>query len=130
MNDELEELSLLVWLSRGSKKTLIKLMCEYTGCEAETYTDNQIIKLFEHTLIDISRKYHIRSLLYEYFSNRHNRKDFTLFCPSKYTETDVEIDSLGTTIFSIMPSIFDEKDLARIKQLTKDYIAKIDHKEE
>ena len=130
MFKEVEELSLLVWLSRGSKKTLIKLMCEYTGCEPEVYTDDQVISLFEHALIDISRKYHIKSLLYEYFSNRHNRSDFTLFYPNKYTEVDVEIDSLGTTIFSIMPSVFDEKDFARIKQLTNNYLAKIDHKEE
>lgn len=130
MNDEIEELSLLVWLSRGSKKTLIKLMREYTGCETETYTDNQIINLFEHALIDISRKYHIKSLLYEYFHNRHDRSDWASFYPSKLTETEIELDSLGTTIFSIMPGVFDEKDFARIKQLANDYLAEIGHEEE
>ena len=130
MNDEIEELSLLVWLSHGSKKTLIKLMCEYTGSEAETYTDNQIINLFEHALIDISRKYHIKSLLYEYFYNRHDRSDWAFFYPGRLTEAEIELDSLGTTIFSIMPSVFDEKDFARIKQLANDYLAKTGHEEE
>lgn len=118
----MEELSLLVWLSRGSKKTLIKLMCKYTGLEPEVYTNNEIISLYEHALIDISRKYHLKSLLFEYFGARRNWKNYAFFYPKKYTEVDAEIDALGSAIFSIMPKVFDEEDWNTIEELKKEYL--------
>ena len=122
----MEELSLLVWLSRGSKKTLIKLMCEYTGCEPDVYTDNQVISLFEHALVDISRKYHLKSLLYEYFSARRIEMDLVFFYPTKYTKMGAEINALGSAMFSIMPTIFDEEDLNTIERLRKEYLEKVE----
>lgn len=121
MND-MNELSLLVWLSGGNKKTLIKLMCEYTGCESDVYTDTQIISLFEQALIDISKKYHLKNLLFEYFSSRRAWKNYAFFYPKKYTELDAEIDALGTVIFSIQLKVFDEQDLNTIKELKKEYL--------
>ena len=118
----MEELSLLVWLSRGSKDKLIKLMCKYTGCEPEVYTNTEIISLFERALVDISRKYHIKSLLYEYFYARHNWKNYAFFYPKKYTEVDAEIDALGSAIFSIQTKVFNEEDLNKIKELKKEYL--------
>ena len=118
----MEELSLLVWLSRGNKKKLIELMCKYTDCEPEVYTNNEVIRLLEQALINISRKYHLKSLLYEYFSARHRWKDYAFFYPKKYTETDAEIDALGAAIFSIMPKSFDEEDLLKIRELKKEYL--------
>ncbi len=122
MFKEIDELSLLTWLSRGNKDKLIELMCKYTGCEPDVYTNNEIISLFERALIDISRKYHIKHLLFEYFSSRHNWKTYALFYSNKYTEVDAEIDALGTALFSIYPKVFDEEDLNRIKELKKEYL--------
>ena len=130
MFHEVDELSLLVWLSRGNKKTLIKLMCEYTGCKPEVYTNSEIIHLFELALSDISRKYHIKILVYEYFHARSNWKAYTFFYPKNYTEADAEIDALGSAIFSIKPKVFDEKDSNTIKELKKDYLDKMDTKED
>lgn len=125
----MEELSLLVWLSRGSKDKLIKLMCKYTGCEPEVYTNEQVIRLFEQALIDISRKYHIKNLLFEYFHTRHTWKIYASIHPKNYTEVDAEIDALGSAIFLIRPKVFDEEDSSVIKQLTNEYLDKIDTKE-
>lgn len=126
----MEELSLLVWLSRGNKNKLIELMCKYSGCDKEVYTDDQVIDLFEHALIDISRKYHLKSLLYEYFSARHTWKTYAFFYPNKYTEVEGEISALGSAIFSIVPKVFDEEDLNTIKELRKEYLEdKQDEKE-
>lgn len=118
----MEELSLLVWLSRGNKKKLIELMCKYTGCEPEVYSDAHIIGLFKTALIDISRKYHIKSLLHEYFSAKHLWENHALFYPQKYTNIDAEIDALGSTILSIKPKTFDEEDSIKIKELKKEYL--------
>lgn len=121
MND-MSELSLLVWLSGGNKKTLIELMCKYTDCEPEVYTNATIISLFEQALIDISRKYHLKNLLFEYFSSRRAWKNYAFFYPNKYTEVDAEIDALGTALFSIRLKVFDEQDLNTIKKLKKEYL--------
>lgn len=118
----MEELSLLVWLSRGSKNKLIELMCKYTGCEPEVYTNDQVIRLFEQALIDITRKYYIKGLLNEYFSARREWKTYAFFYPNKYTELDAEIDALGTALFSIQPRGFDQEDLNTIKELKKEYM--------
>ena len=75
----MEELSLLVWLGCSNKKKLIELLCKYTGCEPEVYTDSQLIRLLEDTLIDISRKYHLKNMLYIYFAVRRVEKDLIFF---------------------------------------------------
>ena len=119
---ELQELSLLTWLSRGNKDKLIELMCKYTGCEPDVYTNDEIISLFERALIDISRKYYIKGLLNEYFTARHEWKTYASIYPNKYTEIDAEIDALGTALFSVYPKVFDEEDKLRIEELRKEYM--------
>ena len=122
MFKEIDELSLLVWLSRGSKNKLIELMCKYTGCEPDVYTNDEIISLFERALIDISRKYYIKGLLNEYFTARREWKTYASIYPNKYTEIDAEIDALGTALFSVYPKVFDEEDKLRIEELRKEYV--------
>ena len=116
----MEELSLLVWLSRGSKETLIKLMCEYTGCDKEVYNDKQVIRLMENAIIDISRKYHIKGLVYSYFEAKNRWQDYAFFFPKKYTYS--EIDALSSVIFSITKNVFDEEDWNTIERLRKEYL--------
>jgi len=118
----MEELSLLVWLGCCNKKKLIKLLCKYTGCEPEVYTGSQLIRLLEDTLIDISRKYHLKNVLYEYFYARRVEKVSILFNPKKGNETTVEINALISAIFSIRPKVFDVEDLDKIKELKKEYL--------
>ena len=119
---ELQELSLLTWLSRGNKDNLIELMCKYTGCEPDVYTNDEIISLFERALIDISRKYYIKGLLNEYFTARREWKTYASIYPNKYTEIDAEIDALGTALFSVYPKVFDQEDKLRIEELRKEYM--------
>ena len=118
----MDELSLLVWLSRGNKNKLIELMCKYSGCDKEVYTDIQVIGLFGQALIDLSRKYHLKNLLYEYFSAKHTWEECAFFHPNKYTENDIEINALGSTLLSIRPKIFDEEDYNTIEKLKKEYL--------
>lgn len=120
----MDELSLLVWLSRGNKNRLIELMCEYTGCEPEVYTDSQLIRLLEDTLVDISRKYHIKNIWYIYFDIRRVQKDSIFFNPKSGNETTAEINALGAAIASIVPKVFDEEDLKKIEELKKEYLKK------
>lgn len=118
----MEELSLLVWLSRGNKKKLIELMCKYTGCRPDIYSDDQVIRLLEDTLVDISRKYHIKNIWYIYFATRRVQKDLIFFYPKRGNETTAEINALGAAIASITPKVFDEEDLNKVKELKKEYL--------
>lgn len=116
----MEELSLLVWLSRGSKKKLIELMCKYTGCESEVYTDEVIVRLMENAITDISRKYHIKDLMFNYFDTKRRWQDYASFFPNKYTYS--EIDVVSAVILSITSKNFDEEDMNKIEELKKEYL--------
>ena len=115
----MDKLSLLVWLSRGSKDKLIELMCNYSGCDREVYTDRQLIRLMENAIFDISRKYHIKGLMYSYFEAKNRWQDYALLFPNKYTYS--EIDTLASVILSITKSTFDEEDWNTIEELKKYY---------
>lgn len=116
----MEELSLLVWLSRGSRNKLIELMCKYTDCEPEVYTDEVVIRLMENAITDISREYYIKNLMFEYFDAKKRWQDYASFFPDKYTYS--EIDVVGSVILSITPKIFDEEDLHTLSKLKKEYL--------
>lgn len=120
MFKEIDELSLLIWLSRGSKDKLIELMCRYTGCEPEVYTDKKLVQLMERAIIDISRKYHIKNLMFEYFDAKNRWQDYAFLFPNKYTYS--EIDVVSSVILSIIPKYFDEEDNAKIEELKKEYM--------
>ena len=116
----MDELSLLVWLSRGSKEKLIELLCKYTGCKAEVYTDAELINILENAIADISRKYHIKGLMYSYFSAKNRWKDCATLFPKKYTYS--ELDPLSAVILSITKKVFDEEDWNTIETLKKEYL--------
>lgn len=117
---EIQELSLLVWLSRGSKKKLIELMCEYSGCKEEDYSDKELRTLMQHCIQDITQKYHILGLWWEYFNAQNRWQDYAEMFPNKYTYS--ELDALSAVILSIKPSVFDEEDKVRIEELRKKYV--------
>ena len=116
----MQELSLLTWLSRGSKYKLIELMCKYTGCEPEVYTDKKLVQLMERAIVDISRKYHIPNLMYEYIDAKNRCQDYAFLFPGKYTYS--EIDVVSSAILSITTKYFDEEDLNTIERLKKEYM--------
>ena len=120
MFKEIDELSLLVWLSRGSKDKLIELMCRYTGCEPEVYTDRKLVDLMERAIIDISRRYHIKNLMYEYIDAKNRWQNYAFLFPNKYTYN--EIDVVSSAILSITLKNFDEEDKVRIEELKKEYM--------
>lgn len=116
----MQELSLLVWLSRGSKNKLIELMCKYTGNEPERYTDKKLVELMERAIVDISRKYHIPNLMYEYIDAKNRWQDYAFLFPNKYTYS--EIDVVSAAILAITTKYFDEEDLNTIEKLKKEYM--------
>ena len=116
----MDELSLLVWLSRGNKDKLIELLCKYTGCEPEVYTDAELISILENAIADISRKYHIKGLMYSYFSAKNRWRDCATLFPKKYTYS--EFDPLSAVILSVTKNVFDEEDRNTLESLKKEYV--------
>lgn len=115
---EIEELSLLVYASRGNRKDLIKGMCKYTGCKEEDYTEYELVSLLQKTIQDISRKYHIKDLFYNYCDVRNREINYCEMYNNKYLESK----TLLSTLFLIMPDTFDKEDITKIKALRKEYI--------
>ena len=75
---------------------------------------------YENALVDISRKYHIKGLMYSYFSAKNRWKDCASMFPKKYTYS--ELDPLSATLLSITKKVFDEEDLNTIENLKKEYL--------
>ena len=116
----MDELSLLVWLSRGGKEPLISLMSKYTGSKEEVYTDDELISILENAIADISSKYHIKGIMREYFNAKKRWQNFASWFPKKYTYS--EMDTLSSVILSIRRTIFDEEDQNTIERLRKEYL--------
>ena len=112
------ELSLLVYAARGSKKDLIKGMCNYTGCNESDYTEYELVKLLQHTIQEISRKYHIKNLFYNYCNMRNMEMSYCQLYDKQYKESDV----LLGTLLDIKPDVFEEDEYKQIKELRKEYI--------
>lgn len=115
---EIGELSLLVYASRGSRKDLIKLICNYTRCKEEDYTEYELVRLLQKAIQDISRKYHIKDLFYNYCDKRNSE---TIYCEI-YDKKYLESKTLLSTLFLIMPDTFDEEDITKIRALRKEYM--------
>lgn len=116
----MDELSLLVWLSRGNKEKLIKLMSSYTGCEEEVYTDNILISLMENAISDFNRKHHIKNLMFNYFEAKHRWQNYAEIFSKDYTYS--EIDTLKSVLTSISKNVFDEEDIKILDELRKLYL--------
>ena len=119
---EIDEISLLVWLSRGNKKELVKALSKWTGCKEECYPDEHLIELMRKSIADISRKYHLRGLFFEYFYELKNWQTYASFYNKPFDESIV----LGSTLFSIKPSDFDEEDRKTILELKQYYVEEKD----
>ena len=119
MFNKIDEISLLVYLfSRSNKKGFKKVLSKYSGCSEEVYTERELINLCQKAIIQISRKYHIPGLFYEYFDSKTRWETYSKL----YNEPYSELDTLGNTLFGISPKIFDEEDKTRIKELKEKYI--------
>lgn len=115
----MDELSLLVWLSRGSKNKLIKLLTKYADCEGFSYSDSVLIKYMENAICDFNRNYHIKNLMFNYFDAKHRLQNYADLFPKKCTYS--EIDALGSVIFLIPKKVFDEEDTKKLNELRKLY---------
>ena len=115
---EIDEISLLVYLNRLNKKVLKKTLSKYTGCDEEVYNDYELTRLAEKAISDITRKYHIRGLWFEYFDIR---KRNTIYANLHY-ENYSELDALLSTLFNISPQIFDDEDKNKLQELKREYI--------
>lgn len=112
MKQIVSELSLLIYLSIMNYKDLGQVLSEYTGCEKETYTEKLLIELVQDALADISRYYHIPTLLTNYF--RIKREYELLDLP--------ELSILIAAMHWIPVMVWSEKDTERAKKLKKEYI--------
>lgn len=112
MKQIVSELSLLIYLIIINYKDLDQVLSEYTGCEKETYTEKLLIELVQDALADISRYYHIPTLLTEYF---RIKKVYKLLGLS-------ELSILQATMHWIPITVWSEKDTERAKKLKKEYI--------
>ena len=115
---EIDEISLLVYLNRINRKDLIKTLCNYTGCHEDDYPKSEIIRLLEKAISDITRKYHIRGLWFDYFDIRRRNIVSARFDNREYDE----IETLQSTLFNILPKMFDEEDRKRLEELKKEYM--------
>lgn len=113
----IDEISLLVWLNRVNRKKLVETLCKYTGCDKEVYTPKIIRELEEKALSDISRKYFMPWLFFEYFSARREWQNYAMLSNTTYNDST----ALESALLSIKPSVFDEYDIARIKELKEEY---------
>ena len=121
MERKVSELSLLVWLSRGHKQDLIQLMCNYTGCRPEDYSDRHLKQLMQHCIQDITQKYHILGLWWHYFDAQNMYSTYAEIHNEPYSE----LDPLEATIMYIKPAVFDEEDKTRIEKLEQEYGKKL-----
>lgn len=121
MSKELEKLTLLVWLTKHNcSRKLEEVLSDYSGCDKEVYTEKVLIDIEERALIDISRKYHIKGLFYEYFNAKKRWEDYAFLFPKKYTYS--ELDALDSALFSITyKDVFDDEDKKVIEELKLEY---------
>lgn len=112
MKQEVSELTLLIYISIINHKDLGQVLSEYTGCEREIYTEKVLTELVQSALADISRCYHIPTLLTNYF---RIQKEYELLGFS-------ELGKLQTTMHWIPIKVWSKEDTEIIKRLRKEYI--------
>lgn len=119
MDFKIDKISLLVFIFKG--KNLVKALCEYTGCEPEVYTKDELISLYQKAIQDISRQYHIPGLFYYYFDAKRRYQAYAFF-HKEMTEKDIELEALESALFNIKLSYFSKEDLDRIGDLREEYM--------
>jgi len=121
MFEKIDEISLLVFVfKRLDIENIRKILCKYTGCSAEVYTENVILEIYEKAISDISRKYHVPSLFYYYFFAKHREEMYNAISkPEKRSNS--ELEAIIGALMEISLSVFDEKDIDKMKELRKEY---------
>lgn len=117
----MDRLTLLVWLTtHNCGRKLEEVLSDFTGCDKGVYTEQVLIGIEEKALTDISSKYHIKGLFYEYFAAKKRWKDYAFFFPKKYTYS--ELDALEGALLSIRYiDVFDDEDKKIIEELKLQY---------
>ncbi len=114
---KLEELTLLIYLFKVSRKNIKKALAKWSGYDEEVYTEEELIKILQQALIDISRKYHIKHLFWTYFDAQNKGKSYAELFKKPYSE----LDALQGTLLSIKYDVFDEEDKALMEKLKQEY---------
>lgn len=110
--NEVCEISLLIYLININRKDLGQVLSEYTGCEKEIYTESLLIGMLQDAIADISRHYHIPTLIGNYFNFKYEAKIW------KASELIV----LQETLKRIPVKIWSKEDTETIRKLKKEYI--------
>lgn len=114
--NKVEELSLLIYVAIINGKKLPEVMNKWSGCEPEVYTEQVQINLCQTALSDISKEYHIPSLLYHYFEAQRI---------SKFLQDSSELTSLESVFRWIPVKIWSDEDKERLKAIKKEYIDEV-----
>lgn len=114
----IDRISLLMWIASRRNTPTAKILSRFTGCDEKIYTENKIIKLYQNAISDISRKYHLPGLFFNYFETLNQYKYMNEMFKSHYTEIDV----LEGVLFGITRDKFDDEDKERIDELKEKYV--------
>ena len=116
--NKIDTISLLMWIASRRNTPTTKILSRYSGCDEKIYTEAKITKLYQKAISDISRKYHLPGLFFNYFDTLNQYKYMNEMFKSHYTEIDV----LEGVIFGITRSNFDDEDKKRIDELLEKYV--------
>lgn len=129
MFNEIDEISLLVFVFKTRKiEDIRKILCKYTGCSAEVYTERIILEIYEKAISDISRKYHIPGLFYYYFFAKQREEMYNAITPVE-KRSNVELEAIAGALMEIRLDVFDEEDKNKMKELRKEYNIKQDNED-
>ena len=118
MFDKVEKLSLFVYIFKG--KNLVKQLCKWSGCDPKVYSKRKLIEIYQNTISDLTRHYHIPGLFWNYFFAKDVQKTLSTF-NKEMTEEDIELEILETTLYNVRRDIFNEEDKKRIQELIDEY---------
>ena len=126
---KIDEISLLVFVFKTRNLgTIKKILCKYTGCAEEVYTEKVILEIYEKAIIDISRKYHVPGLFYYYFFAKHREERYNAITKIE-KRSNVELEAIVGALMNISLDVFDEEDKNRVKELIKEYDIKQDNED-
>lgn len=115
--NQIDRISLLMWIlsRRGDTK---KILSRFSGSDEKILTEDTIIKLYQKAISDISRKYHLPGLFFQYFYTLNQYKEMNEMFNTHYTEIDV----LEGVLFGIERTTFDDEDKVKIEDLLEKYV--------
>lgn len=118
MFNQIDTISLLMWIASRRNTSTAKILSRFSEEDEKIFTEDRIIKLYQKAISDISRKYHLPGLFFQYFYTLNQYKYMNEMFKSHYTEIDV----LESVLFGITRDNFDDEDKKKIDELKEKYV--------